>query len=759
MTGGSVRASSIRVSYVVVGCCAAALAASQAYAAATDDAVNETLDGEILVTGTRQQGYVVSTTSALGLPIETSRLPASVSILSDQLLEDLGARTLANVLPYVAGVSNGDNRGVNTDEFVIRGFAGTNNYINGIRNVLTAEGRPALETVERVEIVKGPAGVEGSLTSPGGFVNIITKKPRAEFGAEVFASIGDYGFLRVGGDVTGPLAGEALTARLIASYENKQHWRPGRTKRPVFTFAPSLNWRIGEATNLLVEYELRRQNDPLDRGTIHVRGAVPDSDFLPRDFAFHQRVDSLDLTNQRLDLDLTHSFTDGLQARIHYQRISQRDQQIAARNADSEGGGSLFGPDGLTFSGDPVINVFSGSSGSRLDAEIFVGELKAQFAVGGTDHAVVAGGSAARNTDNFSSFDGDFLYLDGSVPFNVFEPTDRLTRDQLGVGANGSQIVFSDFVRGDRIDSAYGQWLGSWTPRFRTVVSVRRDWIETFAREDLTGIAPDVLAKGVADGTVNPDALFSEQSQENILSLRIAGSFDMTEALTAFAGYAKTGEPQSGFQRSGDAVGTIRNSAIEGGLRLRLAEGRAIASLTAYRISQGNIAIADPTNSPQESFLVPLGSARISGLEFELVGKLTDAVSIFSGISLQNSKITESDEAIVGNRFPNVPRFQASAFVNWNAAAVGLAALDIGLGVSHQGERQANSGNEYQLPAYTRVDLGISYAIAYGLDARLQVNNLFDVTYYTAAQDSIFGSDQVGVGDRRLVQFTVTKRF
>jgi iron complex outermembrane receptor protein len=716
-------------------------------------------DGDIVVTGTRQQGYLVSSTSALGLPVELSRLPASVSVLSDALLEDLGARTLANVLPYVAGVSNADNGGVNTDEFVIRGFPNANNFINGIRNSLTAEGRPALETVERVEIVKGPSGVEGSVTAPGGFVNIITKKPQPTFAAELFGSIGDFGFRRLGADVTGPLVGEALTGRLIASYENRQHWRPGRTNRPIFTLAPSLNWRIGERTNLLVEYELRRQNDPLDRGTIHVRGAVPGSDFLPRDFSFHQRVDSLDLTNQRLDVDFTHRFAEGLEARLHYQRVGQTDRQIATRNADSEAGGTLFATDGLGFSGDPVIDIFTGTSGSRLDAEVFVGELRGEFAAGTTRHAVVAGGSRARNTDRFGSLDGDFLSREGAVPYNVLAPTDRLTRDQLGLGPDGETAVFADFVRGDRITSGYVQWLGTWTERFRTVVSVRHDAIDTFAREDIEGIAPDVLDRGIGQGTVDPDALFSEESSERVLSARIAGSFDLSDALTAFVGHARTGEPQPGFTRTGDAIGTIRNTSWEGGLRLRIAEGRALASITAYRISQANIAIADPLNTPQESFLVPLGSARISGLEFELVGKLTDTLSIFSGLSLQDSEITQSGEAIVGNRFANVPRFQASAFVNWNAADVGLDRLDIGLGVSHQGERQANSGNEYQLPAYTRVDLGISYAVVDGLDARLQLNNIFDVTYFTAAQDSIFGSDQVGVGDRRLVQFSVTKRF
>ncbi|MCU0948693.1 MAG: TonB-dependent receptor, partial [Porphyrobacter sp.] len=302
-------------------------------------------------------------------------------------------------------------------------------------------------------------------------------------------------------------------------------------------------------------------------------------------------------------------------------------------------------------------------------------------------------------------------------------------------------------------------WLARWNDRFRTVFSVRYDDIAFFAREDLTGIAAPVLAQGIADGTVDPDNLFSENSGDSSVSWRIAASYDVTDDLTGFVGAARTGEPQVGFTRQGDAIGLIDSQSYEAGLKYQVAGGKALATLTAYRIEQSNIAIGDPTNLPTENFLIPLGGARIQGVELELAGKITDSLSVFSGVSLQDSRITQSDQPIIGNEFANTPDFQASAFASWNAASLGLSGLDIGLGVLYQGEREANNGNEYQLPGYVRVDLGISYAFTDDFEARFQVNNLFDKTYYTAAQNSIFGADQVGVGDRRLVQLTLNRRF
>jgi iron complex outermembrane receptor protein len=729
----------------------AGLASGAAYAQDRDPA-----HSEIVVTGTRAEGYLVSETSALGLPLALDKLPASVTVLSDDLLEDLGARNLGLVLPYVAGVANGDNNGVNRDSFVIRGFQNDNRYVNGIRQSITAEGRPALDTIERVEIVRGPSGVEGSLTAPGGFVNIITKKPLFDFRGELFASVGDANFYRAGVDVTGPLAGDVLAGRLIAAYEDRQQWRLGRRQRPIITIAPSLLLRLGGNTAVLVEYEYRDQNDPLDRGTIFARGIRPGSDFLPRDFAFHQRFDELKLQNHRLDADLTHRFSDALSVRLHYQSIWQNDRQVAARNAASEASdGVLQGPDGLTFTGNSLLPVFLSDGASRLRSETWVGEARLDFATGNIEHSFNFGASTARNRDRFASRDGDFRYLSGTAEIDIFAPTDRLTIADF----NPTTSIFADFVRGDRIDSGYGQWLARWSDRLRTVASIRYDDIRFFSREDITGIAAAELAQGEADGTIDPTNLFDASSGDNSISWRLGASYDLTGSLVAFAGAARTGEPQTGFTRAGGDIGLKTSQSFETGLRYRIAGGRALATFTLYRIKQSNIAIADPTNDPDEAFLVPLGAGRINGIELELTGRVTDNLSLFSGVSLQDSRILESDQPIIGNDFANTPDFQASLFANWNGRPIGLPRLDIGLGIIYQGEREANSGNEYQLPDYARVDLGVSYAFAEDFEARFQVNNLFDKTYYTAAQDSIFGADQIAVGDRRLVQLTLTRRF
>ena len=707
---------------------------------------------EVRVTGTRREGYIIKHSDALGVALEIQKMPASLTVISDDLLEDIGARDLASVLIYSPGIANADTGGQNRENFNIRGFEQTETYINGVRQSISSVGIRAIETVERVEILKGPSGVEASMTSPGGFINIITKKPQDEFAAELFVGGGDYNFFRIGGDITGPIIEGVLSGRLIAAYQQKQFWRDGQDDRPVTTIAPSIKWSIHSSTELLVEYEYSKQDDPLDRGVVYIEGAGLKDNFLPRTFSVHGDNDKNEAETHRVDIALTHRFNDALSAQVYYQYTEQSTHELAFRDSDFDCC-SLYLDDGITFSGNPIIDLYFSDFGVELESETVQADVTADFYVGSVRHMFNGGWSTSDNESIDVDENRDFIYGEYAHTLDIFNPDNRQSPNQVG------SFVDPENVEGDTIDSLFGQWAVEWTEQLRTVISVRYDDVEFFERQQINGIGPLALALLEADFAPDPIELESRKVSDDILSYRFGFSYDISQNLTAFAGYSVTGEPQIGFTRSGSSLDPVESSSYEAGLKFTLFDGKAMSTLTAYFLEREEIAIADPSNTPDDDFLLPLGSAEIMGIEFEVVGKVSTDISIFGGISYQESEITQSDEPVIGNTFANIPRIQASAFVNYNASAIGLSGLDISLGVVHQGDREANSGNQYELPAYTRVDVAAGYTFANDLEIRLNVENIFDETYYTSAQDSIFGSDQVAVGDRRLYQITATKRF
>lgn len=720
--------------------------------------LNETTENlsEVIVTGTRDQGYVVPVTNALQTPLKTMQAPASISVLSDDFLEDIGARNISTVVTYIPGVSNADNGGGQVENVIIRGFPQTSSFINGIRQTRAPEGIRAIETIERVQILKGPSGTEASVTSPGGFMNIITKKPQEKFAAEAFLGGGDHNFFRAGGDVTGQLIKDRLNGRIIASYQQRQFWRDGQEKRPYITIAPSLDWKITKSTDLIAEYEYNLANDPLDRGTIYLEGAGLKDNFLPRTFSFHGNEDDYKINSNRFDLSLEHRFGKRISATLKYHNFFQDAEEHSFRNADAEGGfGPLFQEDGLTFSGQSVVPVFFAEVGADLKTETLQLNISGDYTrQNGNGHVLGLGAITSKSNATYTDANRDFVYGSFENTIDVFDPNNDQEPNKVG------ENVRPNFVVGDKINSVFGQWLGKWSSRFRTIASLRYDQVDAVSEQSIDGIGEEALRILEARYAPEPISLFNGSYKDELVSYRLGASYDLLPFLTGFGGYSSSAQPQNGATRNGESIKPIRGNSIEGGLKWSLFKGKALATASVYLLERRNIAISDPNNTPEERFLLPLGSAEIKGFEMELTGRLTKDISFFGGMSIQDSKITKSDSDVVGNKFANIPTFQYSSFVNYNAYDIGVPELDFGLGVVHQGEREANSGNQYQLPSYTRLDLALGYTFKNNLQVRANVFNVFDTTYYTSAQDNILrGSDQITVGDRRLFQVTLTKKW
>mgnify|MGYP002463305552 FL=1 len=127
-------------------------------------------------------------------------VPASTTILSNQDLKNTGAQNLQVALGRVPGLiyktfsPGGGAMGTMANEIAIRGVSnGTLVMLNGtpmnLRGKYFLDAIP-VENVERVEIVKGGAGVLYGSEAMGGVINIITKK---EFTNSVSVGYGNYG--------------------------------------------------------------------------------------------------------------------------------------------------------------------------------------------------------------------------------------------------------------------------------------------------------------------------------------------------------------------------------------------------------------------------------------------------------------------------------------------------------------------------------------------------------------------------------------
>ncbi|MEM9683242.1 MAG: TonB-dependent receptor, partial [Pseudomonadota bacterium] len=150
----------------------------------------------------------------------TIEIPQSISIITRDQLDELGADTLNEALRYTPGftgeVFGNDSR---VDFLQYRGFDenGTGVYRDGLqlRSFGFAEFRPEIYGAQRVEILRGPSSALYGASTPGGVVNVVSKRPPADFFAEAKAEFGNFNYKAGMFDIGGPIAGsEKVQARL-----------------------------------------------------------------------------------------------------------------------------------------------------------------------------------------------------------------------------------------------------------------------------------------------------------------------------------------------------------------------------------------------------------------------------------------------------------------------------------------------------------------------------------------------------------------
>jgi len=154
-------------------------------------------------------------------------VPRSLTPISERLLRDAGiqsieeaARFVPNALvtgfsarrlsfPYVRGVGSG------------QGDPAVATFVDDVPQLSVSSTNLSLVGLERIEVLRGPSGALWGRNTIGGAINLITKEPSWQRGADLFASLGNFNSQRYEVRATGPITDETLAASVSASYERR----------------------------------------------------------------------------------------------------------------------------------------------------------------------------------------------------------------------------------------------------------------------------------------------------------------------------------------------------------------------------------------------------------------------------------------------------------------------------------------------------------------------------------------------------------
>ena len=277
---------------------------------------------QIVVTGEADEGYnprSASTGTRTDTPLRD--IPASITVVPQQVLEDRNVRTVIEGVETVSSVAPGDRRYGSVpipSPRIIRGFdqgsSGVINFRNGFPDSDFYSLAP-IETVERIEVLRGPASVLFGAGEPGGIVNVITRQPLDEPYYNLAFEVGNYGLYQPSIDLSGPLTeNDTVLYRFITSYQGSSDFQ-GFADNRVTTIAPSIALNLGERTDLNLYYEYTHLlSDP--PGGLSNAAILSDGSLTPRDFAtYYPDLNSLDVESHKFGYTLEYEFNNSWQLR------------------------------------------------------------------------------------------------------------------------------------------------------------------------------------------------------------------------------------------------------------------------------------------------------------------------------------------------------------------------------------------------------------------------------------------------------------
>lgn len=195
--------------------------------------------------------------SATRLPAENLVTPVTITVLSEELINDVGTNEFIDAFRYAANISTQPDSLLRPDNgFKMRGF----NTGIFLRNGYVKYYYQNLDGVDRIEVVRGPVAALYGRVEPGGIINYITKRPLFGSRHSLKFQTGSWDYHKVQVDSTGPLAGKYLAYRVVASYLNHRHWKDYVANERSF-FLGTLTLRPMKNMEVSVDYEFNENKN------------------------------------------------------------------------------------------------------------------------------------------------------------------------------------------------------------------------------------------------------------------------------------------------------------------------------------------------------------------------------------------------------------------------------------------------------------------------------------------------------------------
>ncbi|PWF61817.1 TonB-dependent siderophore receptor [Shewanella sp. BC20] len=678
--------------YSVVGLAVgSALMAMPVMAEAPNDANIERIN----VTGRTFNDYKVGSASgAMRGDIDLMDTPQSVNVIPDFVTDEQLATNLAEVLVNDSSVTAGTTRW-NRQVFSIRGFeldSGNGYLINGHQQ--WSHYVQPIETLQQVEVLKGPSSMLYGQSGPGGLVNMVTKKPTYDSMLNLGFDTDGYGSTRAQLDAGGSLnEAQSIRYRGVFVKQDTKYWREYSTtdenqERDRWLGYLNLEFDISDDLLLSLKYDHTQDKTGIDAGGwLDKQGNVVGQ----RKTIWDAPWAFTDNTVSNLGADLTWHMNDDWKVKLGY-----NDQQFNRQRFDSA----------PQYNEDPFTSGYSIRPFDRYDdwqhKTAYV-DFTGEFALAGMEHQLLIGANYL-----------DYFY-----------------QQQIARGAAQTVIPGQPVIQPD-LDYHTGK---KGTPNeykyygfyLQDLMTINEQW------KLLAGVRYDEQKK---DG-------FGENSYA--VSPKFGVIYSPMTNGSIYVNYSKSFTPQGGIT---DPLNVNHDTNLkpeygiqyEVGTKWELFDDSLLLTAAVFDVTLENISInevltaSDPRSEDGKytSITTQGGEQKHRGFEVGAQGKLGDSWFVTSSMMYLDAEYQTGDER-EGKTPIDAPEWSANIWTRYEVTDN----FAMNFGAIYVGERFANVDNTISKDGYVRFDIGAAYTMdIMGKDVSIRANvrNLFDSDYIDGGQ-------------------------
>ena len=674
------------------------------------------------------RGYWVEDAS-VGTKTDTSILetPQSVSVVTRQQMDLMKPSSSSAALRYTAGATSERYGGFGDylDMTRIRGVD-ADYYLDGLRMISNpGSWLPQIDpwSLERVEVLRGPAAAIYGQGTGGGIINQVSRKPQDISSHELSLQYGSFNRKQFGFDSTGAVNDDhSLLYRFTASGLDTQGQIEDSRHRRLY-LAPSLTWRPSDSATwtLLATY-----SDEPD---------IPDYNSLPANL--------LGLNNTPYpQIDRHRNYTDG-----NFSDSSRRQKSLTSLFEYEFANGWIFNSNarymnvhsdiqrGVVYGyqvvdDKPLLKAYDELTPARVNIFSMDNNIRGDVDIGTTRHTLLAGVDFSSGTLKNALFSVGPVLIDPYGPNYRPDLNPDFTASRAAPWKDKQDLTRTGIYLQDQV--AWEHW--------RLTLSGRHDWSRT--NHETNSYSPVTVKTRQTDEKWTGRAGLSYQ-------------FDM--GLAPYISYATSFDPLLGSGYDGKAFLPVETKQSEIGIKYHPQGSKTLLSAAFFQLTQSNVKTSDAEHL---GFNTQAGEARTRGIDLQATTEIIHNLNLMASYTWLDNELIK-DSKYQGNSLTQVPANSAAAWLDYRFDAGSLAGLQLGSGIRYLGTSYGDPANTFKVPATSLVDMMVGYDLGQltseltGASLAVNINNLTNKQYVASCTSAMY----CFVGQDRTVTATVNYRW